>query len=91
MCLVSAVAKRVVGNITGAVDDEAPLLPSRLTGAMRTCGFRHARLYGASFSHNRTPIPVAKVLNATSYPLLNFPVIKYLAWMCLFYGQKSSD
>jgi len=71
ICSMAAVAKRIVGNITGAVDDEAPLVPFRLTGAMRRCGFQHVRLYGASFSHNRIPIPVAKLLNSVSYPLLN--------------------
>ena len=81
-------ARKVVGNITGNVDDERPLNPLELARAMKRCGFRNVQVRGASFSHNRVPIWMARTINVVTLPLNRFPVVKYLAWMCVFYGQK---
>lgn len=88
VCWVTWCAKKIVGNITGAVEDEAPFIPLKLSNAMKRCGFRDIRIYGASFSHNRVPIWIARINNVVTFPMLKFPVVKYFAWMCLFYGRK---
>lgn len=80
--------KKVVGNITGAVKDEMAFNPLMLSNAMKQCGFHDVQVFGASFSHNRVPICIAKVNNVVTLPLLKFPFLKYFAWMCLFYGKK---
>lgn len=82
-------AKRVFGNITGQVEDEAPMLPFTLTRAMRRSGFQDIRVRGASFSHNRIPIWLARINNVLAAPLRKAPVLKYFAWLCVFYGRKS--
>jgi len=80
--------KKVVGNITGAVEDEMPFNPLMLSNAMKRCGFHDVQVLGASYSHNRVPIWIAKVNNVVTLPLLKCPFVKYFAWMCLFYGRK---
>jgi SAM-dependent methyltransferase len=86
---ITGLGKRIFGNISGAVSDEAPFNPLQLSTAMRLCGFTDIQVYGASFSHNRVPIRIAQTLNVVTSPFLRVPVVKYLAWMCLFRGRKA--
>jgi SAM-dependent methyltransferase len=88
MAWVSWVLRKIVGNITGLVEDEAPFPPRVLSQAMKQTGFRNVEVLGASFCHNRIPIPLAKVTNFLTYPLLKIPIVNNLAWMCIFSGRK---
>lgn len=88
LSILAATIKKRVGNLTGAVEDERPFPPRMLLGALRRCGFEQPRLYGASFTHNRVPVPIARILNVLTKPLLDVPVAKELAWMCLFFAKK---
>jgi SAM-dependent methyltransferase len=81
-------AKKIFGNITGTVEDEAPFYPPRLAAAMERCGFGRIRISGAGFAHNRVPVFASKILNAATYPLLRAAWIKYFCWMCVFHGRK---
>jgi SAM-dependent methyltransferase len=80
--------KKVFGNITGTVEDETPFNPFMLSKSMKRCGFTGVKVYGASFSHCRLPISIAKINNSLTFPLLRIPAVKFLAWMCIFYGRK---
>ncbi len=84
-------AKKVFGNITGTVDDEAAFPPTRLTGALKRCGFGDVGFHGAGFCHNRIPIPIAKFANFVTSPLMKFPIIKHFAWMCVFHATRQSE
>lgn len=86
-CVIKCI-KKTTGNITGAVEDETSFSPFLLSNAMKQSGFVNVKVIGASFVHNRTPIFIAKLINKITYPLLKLPVIKYFAWMCIFYGKK---
>lgn len=88
VCWLTRSLRRAVGNITGQVEGEAPFVPFRLSKAMRRCGYQDVRMRGASFSHNRIPIWLARFNNLISRPFLGMPVIKHLAWLCLFHGRK---
>ncbi len=88
VCWLTRPLRMVAGNITGQVEDEAPLVPFRLSNAMRRCGLQDVRVRGVSFSHNRIPIWLARINNVVSRPLLRMPVTKYFAWLCLFHGRK---
>lgn len=85
---VTWLGKKFFGNITGLVDDEAPLFPYSLANTIRRCGFGDVKIFGASFSHNRLPIWLAKINNTITAPLAEIPVLNSFAWMCLFYGKK---
>lgn len=89
LCWITKLAKKISGNITGLVEDEASFVPFRLSGGMKRCGFYSIRVYSASFSHNRLPIWMARVNNAVTYIFLKLPILKYFGWMCLFYGRKN--
>jgi len=86
--LVARAGKRLFGNITGQVEDEAPFAPVRLANSFRRCGFSQVRVRGAGFAHNRIPIPVAKAINLLTTPLLHPFPCNHLNWMCLFTGKK---
>ncbi len=80
--------RKLFGNITGTLEDEAPFWPGQLKAAMLRCGFHDVHVSAASFSHHRVAIWLAKVNNALTVPLATVPVIRNFAWTCLFYGQK---
>jgi len=80
--------RRLVGNITGQFEDEAPFLPSKLIKAMKYCGLIHIRLRAASYSHNRFPVKMAALNNVFMKPFVDLPVINQFAWLCLFYGRR---
>ncbi len=58
---------------------------------MQRSGFEAIRVQAASFSHNRLPIWLARLNNAVTYPLRKLPLLKYFAWLCLFYGRKAAE
>ena len=88
LSMITRVARKIFGNITGQVEDESPFHPARLSNAMRRCGLTDVHVLGASFTHSRVPIWIAKINNVVTLPLLAFPLVKYLAWLCIFYGRK---
>ena len=88
VCYITWVGVKMFGNVSGRIDGEAPFIPFRLSGAMRRCGFTNIAISAASFSHNRLPVWMAKANNFLTRPFLEMPVLKYFAWVCLFYGRK---
>ena len=88
LSMLAWVARKIFGNITGTVEDERPFNPIKLSDAMMRCGFCDVHVLGASFTHSRVPIWLAKVSNVVTSPFLTFPIVKYLAWLCIFYGRK---
>jgi SAM-dependent methyltransferase len=89
-CFAALCGKKLFGNITGCVEDESPFCLVRLTRAMKRCGFRDVTLTAASYSHNRMPIPLARIIHLATPPLSRVPVLKYFAWECVFHGRKPS-
>jgi SAM-dependent methyltransferase len=86
--LMAQAGKRVFGNITGHVEDEAPFAPVRLARCFRRWGFTDTRILGAGYVHNRIPIAAARVLNAATRPFLDLFPFNHLSWMCVFTGRK---
>ena len=81
-------AKRLFGNITGCVEDESPFRPGRLTAAMKRCQFQEVTFSAASYTHHRMPVPLTRLLLATTPRLLRAPGLKHLGSDCVFYGRK---
>ncbi len=88
LCFAALCGKRLFGNITGCVEDETPFCPVRLTRAMKRCAFRDVTITAASYSHNRMPVPLARILNALTHPLRGALVLRYFAWVQLYQGRK---
>ena len=80
--------RRLAGNITGQVEDEAPLIPAHLARAMSRCGLQNVRVDAASFAHNRLPIAAARIINLLTRPFSTLPLVRHCGWLCLFSGQK---
>lgn len=81
-------AKRLFGNFTGCVEDESPFCPARLTAAMRRCKFEDVTFSAANYAHHRMPVPLTRLLLATTTPLLHLPVLKNFGSDCVFYGRR---
>lgn len=87
-CWITIPMKRIFGNITGQVEGEGPFITFRLSSAMKRAGFCNVKVFGASFSHNRMPIWLARIINVITYPFLKIPFLKHFSWLCVFYGEK---
>jgi len=81
-------AKKLFGQFTGCVEDESPFYPARLLRAMRRCGFRKVTFCALSYSHQRMPIPLARLIHATVNRFPEIPVLRYCGWACAFHGSK---
>lgn len=90
-CFAAWCGKRVFGNITGCVEDESPFCPVRLASALKRCGYIDVEVTAASYSHNRMPIPLGRIIHALSTPLLRAPLLKHFAWCCVFYARKAGN
>jgi SAM-dependent methyltransferase len=82
------VGKKVFGNITGCVEDESPFRPGRLITALKRCRFEAVAFSAANYAHHRMPVPLTRLVLATTGPLLRAPVIKHFGSDCIFYGRK---
>ena len=55
---VMSFGRKIFGNISGLVPDEAPIYPPQFTNALIISGFKVEMLQGVSFSHVRIPLPL---------------------------------
>ena len=81
--------KRIFGNVSGCVEDESPFCPQRLANALTRCGFVDVGFSATSYSHLCMPVPLARIINTVTRPLLRAPLLKHFAYYCVFYGRKS--
>ena len=81
--------KTITRNIYGEVEDEAPFNPKLLINSLREAGFIKLEEKAASFSHVSFYIPLAKLINFLSNPILRTnKFLKYFAWIVIFWGEK---
>jgi SAM-dependent methyltransferase len=85
---VSWTLRKVVGNVSGTVEDERPIAPGSVVAALRRAGFEDVHLEAAAFSHPRTPLPVARALNAIGRPFARVPGVQQLAWTFVVRATK---
>jgi SAM-dependent methyltransferase len=86
---ITRLVRKVVGNISGLVPDESPIVPSRLNDAIDKAGFRIVRFEGVSFSHNRIPVPLQYLIEAVSALASKSPLLSQAAWMCVWICRKA--
>jgi len=82
------VGRRIFGNISGHVPDEAPLRPSRLSLAIQSTGFAIQRFRAVSFCHNRMPLPVQWLTEHALRPLEQRYPFNHMGWMCMWLVSK---
>jgi SAM-dependent methyltransferase len=85
---ISWALRRVVGNISGTVEDERPIRAHGLIAAFQRVGFGDLHLEAAAFSHPRTPRPVARAVNCVTRPLARVPGVNQLAWTFVVRATK---
>ena len=76
---VTALARKVMGNVTGLVEGERPISPQLLTDSLMRANFNKVRLRGLVFTHVRFPTLVQHMIDAVDYPFRVLPPFKSLA------------
>lgn len=84
----TGLGKKAFGNVSGLVPDEAPIVPSRLDASIGKAGFRLAKFAGVSFSHNRMPVPMQRLVETVSGPFAGLSPFNRTAWLCLWICEK---
>jgi SAM-dependent methyltransferase len=65
----TSTARRVLGNVTGLVDDERPVHPPQVTRALHEAEFVDIESVGLVSSHVRFPTVVQHTISALDYPM----------------------
>lgn len=83
---LTAAGRRLMGNVSGLVEDERPVRPSTVTAALRRSGFTDVRVRGLLFTHVRIPPGIQHLIDAVDYPLRVIPGLRGFAnsigWYC---------
>lgn len=85
---VTSLGRKIFGNISGLVPDEAPIYPPRFTDALITSGFKVEMLQSVSFSHVRIPLPLQKLINSCSKPFQKMTYFNQTGWLLLWICKK---
>ncbi|RJQ25931.1 class I SAM-dependent methyltransferase [Candidatus Parcubacteria bacterium] len=84
--LITAFARKLMGNVTGLVEGERPISPQLLTDSLMRAGFVKIRLSGLVFTHVRFPTLVQHMMDAVDYPFRVLPPFRSFAnsvgWFC---------
>jgi len=80
--------KKIFKNPFGEVEDEKPYRPKLMIKSLKKRGFTKIQFKGANFSHCSFPIPLAKVINFLTKPLLNNRFLSNFSWLVLFSAIK---
>lgn len=73
--------KKLIGNITGQVEHEHPIFIWQLQRVAREAGFSRVTSFACSFSHNRLPTSIGRLLNGVLHPLFGTVGIKHMGWL----------
>lgn len=83
---VTALANKIMGNVTGKVATERPIFPPKLNNIITSSGFKRIHIRGLSFSHGRFPVPIQFLLNLIDYPGRSIWPLKLfssnIGWFC---------
>jgi len=87
--IITRPLKKITKNIYREVEDEGPLNPLLLIKSLNRVGFINLDIKAATFSHVSNYLPLAKIINKLTKPLLkNNNVLKYFAWLILYWAEK---
>lgn len=82
----TALATKIMGNVTGKVEGEKPIFAPELTKIIRIYGFKRIRIRGLSFNHARFPCSLQLLINLFDYPfraLWPFSLFSgHIGWFC---------
>jgi len=65
---VMALAEKLMGNVTGKVEEERPVFPPNLTRILLDTGFKSIQVRGLIFNHVRFPCTIQMLINLIDYP-----------------------
>ena len=85
---ITRLVKKIFKNPLSEVEDEEPFRPKVMIDSLRRNGFVKVHLQGATFNHNLFFIPLQKIINKITEPLLNKWPFKLFAFMVLFLAEK---
>ena len=86
--IITRPLKRVARNPFGEVEDEDPFHPGLMLSSLRRAGFTNIEMQAATFSHCSFYVPIAKMVNRFTRPLLSVGAFKYFGWMVVYWAEK---
>ena len=81
--------KKILHNPFEEVEDEGAFRPKLMIDSLRRTNFINLEMRAASFSHVSFFIPLAKIINKITRPLLYRWPFKIFAWYVLYWAEKS--
>ncbi|MFX1277694.1 MAG: class I SAM-dependent methyltransferase [Promethearchaeota archaeon] len=90
LCAFTRPIKKIFNNPFKEVEDEGPFRPKLMLNALKRTGFTSLEFCAATFSHMSFYIPLAKIVNWITKPLLNKWPFKLFGWLILFWAEKDN-
>ncbi|MBD3216230.1 MAG: methyltransferase domain-containing protein [Candidatus Lokiarchaeota archaeon] len=81
--------KKICQNPFAEIEDEEPFRPKFLLESLEKTNFVDINWEGANFSHCSIPIPIAKVINFLTEPIINNKFLSRFAWLVLYSARKN--
>ncbi|MFX1502145.1 MAG: class I SAM-dependent methyltransferase [Promethearchaeota archaeon] len=81
--------KKIFHNPFDEVEDEGAFRPKLMIDALKRNNFINLEMQAASFSHVSFFIPLSKIINKITKPLLDRWPFKIFAWYILYWAEKS--
>jgi SAM-dependent methyltransferase len=66
---ITAIARKIIGNVTGLAEGEHPVRPRLVTASLRKIGFKTICVRGILFSHVRFPSLAQHIIDSVDFPL----------------------
>lgn len=85
---IMSLGRKIFGNVSGLIPDEAPIFPPRLTNAVIKAGFDVKKIQSVSFSHARIPLLFQKMIDFCMKPAEGMPPANQLGWVVLWICKK---
>ena len=83
---ITALAQKVMGNVSGKVEGERPISRLKVTNILKVIGFKRILTRGLTFNHVRFPCAIQHFINLFDYPLRLFGPFNLFAnsigWFC---------
>jgi len=80
--------KTIFRNPLGEIEEEAPFRPKYMINSLKQVGFKNLEMYGGTFSHPFFYVPLSKIINFFTKPLLDKSPFKSFAWTIIYWGKK---
>lgn len=86
--LITRPLKRILKNPFDEIEDEDPFHPGTMIKSLQQAKFSQINIKPATFSHCSFYVPLAKLINFITNPILEKRSFAYFSWLVIYWAKK---